>query len=81
MTRDPLDELITLDEAGEIIGRAPVSLREAARKGKLRARRMGTGPGSVWITTRADVAEYQAYVADVAWSRQPQHRRPRAPSD
>ena len=81
MSADPLDDLLTLEEAAEIIGRAAVSLREAARKGKLRARLIGRAQHGVWVTTRADVSEYQALVAETAWSRQPQYRRPpRAPT-
>jgi len=73
---DPLDDVITLEEAAELCGRAEVTLRGAAARGRLRARRLGRGgQRSLWITTRDAVAEYQAWVASSSWSRQPQYRR------
>lgn len=71
-----LDDIIGLEEAAEIAGRQPVSMRRAAALGKLDARRIGTPGRAYWITTRAAVSDYLAYVASVAWSRQPQ-RQPR----
>lgn len=73
-----LDDVITLDEAADIAGRQPVSLRRAAGLGKLEARRIGAGGSTIWITTREALSAYMAYVASAAWSRQPQHRRKRA---
>lgn len=74
---EDLDDLLTLDEAADIAGRAAVSLRRAAVNGRLRARRFGTEPRTVWITTRQAVSEYLAYVAAAAWHAQPQvNRRP-----
>ena len=69
---DDLDDILTMDEAGEIANRAPVSMRTAATRGKLRARKVGRPPHDVWITTRQAVSEYLAYVAQSAWYRQPQ---------
>ena len=70
-----LDDIITLDEAAEIAGRQPVSMRRAAGLGKLDARRIGDGGSAIWITTRPAVAAYLAYVASVSWAQQPQHRK------
>lgn len=76
MNDDPFDELLTLAEAAALVGRAPVSLRSAVERGRLPARRFG----SVWITTRAAVAQYVAEVAESPppgqrWAhRQPRHR-------
>jgi hypothetical protein len=42
------DEAITLHRAAEIAGLAPVSLRDAARSGRLKAVRLGHN----WLTTR-----------------------------
>lgn len=69
---DDLDDVVTLDEAAEIAGRSPVTMRTAAGRGKLRARKVGNPPHDVWITTRGAVSEYLAYVAEAAWYRQPQ---------
>ena len=70
-----LDDILTLDEAAEIAGRQPVSMRRAAALGKLDARRIGEGGSAIWITTRPAVAAYIAYVASVSWAQQPQNRR------
>lgn len=76
-----LDDVITLDEAGEIAGRAPVSLRRAAEIGTLVARKIGRpGPRDssgrqLWITTRGHVSEYMAYVAAEQWQALPQRAR------
>ena len=68
-----LDDIIGMDEAGEIAGRQPVSMRRAAALGKLDARRIGAS----WVTTREAVSEYLAYIASAAWAQQPQRvRRP-----
>lgn len=72
-----LEDVITLDEAAEISGRAPVSLRAAAARGRLEAKRVGQGPGAVWITTRDAIAYYMADVASRHPESVPQHlRRP-----
>lgn len=73
---DVLAEVLTLDEAAELAGRAPVTLRRAAVLGRLAARRIGAGgQRAVWITTREAVAEYLAYVARAGWAHQPQAQR------
>lgn len=72
-----LDDVIGMTEAAEIAGRAPVSMREAAAGGRLDAKRIGDGPGSVWVTTRQGVSEYLAYVAAHKWGNQPQRRKGR----
>ena len=48
------DEPITLHRAAEITGLAPVSLRDAARSGRLKAVRLGHD----WLTTRRKVHHY-----------------------
>ena len=72
-----LDDLLDMIEAGELAGRQAVTMRSAAELGRLEARRFGTGPRAVWVTTRGAVSEYLAYVAAAAWTQQPQRvRRP-----
>lgn len=91
-----LDDVIGLDEAADITGRAPVTLRRAASLGRLRAKKIGR-PGSdgsssrqLWITTREALSDYLAYVAAEAWQSVPQRiarpggrprRRPRTRGD
>lgn len=70
-----LDEIISMEEAAEISGRAPVSMRAAAARGRLDARRIGKGPRAVWVTTREAVSEYVAMIAAAQWARQPQAQR------
>jgi excisionase family DNA binding protein len=48
------DELISLAEAAEMYGLSTSYLRRLARKGRLRAQRVGRG----WVTTPADVETY-----------------------
>lgn len=62
-----LGAVIDLNEAAEIAGRAPVTMRRAAERGTLDARKVGGGGGSrqLWITTRDAVARYVAYVASL----------------
>jgi hypothetical protein len=67
-----LEDIIGLEEAAEIAGRQPVSMRRAAALGKLDARRIGTPGRAYWITTREAVSEYLAYVASASWAQQPQ---------
>ena len=52
---DP-DELITLAEAGRRYDLSPETLRLIARRGRLRARKMGRD----WFTTPADMETYLA---------------------
>jgi hypothetical protein len=66
------DDLISLDQAAEIAGRAPVTMRRAADIGKLDAKLIGTGPRAVWVTTHDAVSAYLAYVASAAWANRPQ---------
>jgi hypothetical protein len=73
-----LDDIISLDEAAEIAGRQPVSMRRAAAIGKLDARRIGQPGRALWVTTREAVSEYLAYVASVAWAAQPRTRARRS---
>jgi len=50
------DELITLAQAAERYGFRQHFLRSLARKGRLKARKLG----SIWVTTIADVEAYLA---------------------
>ena len=54
-----LRDLLSLDEAARIMGRSPVTLRWAARQGKLDARRVGRD----WVTTLDAVSRYMAFHA------------------
>lgn len=67
-----LDDVIGMEEAGEIAGRAAVTMRRAADVGTLEAKRIGVGPRAVWVTTREAVARYISYVATHAWQSVPQ---------
>ncbi len=59
-----LDEIITLQEAGEIVGRSPETLKKACQRGNLRAKKVGGADHrSTWITTRSALEEY------IVWSR------------
>jgi hypothetical protein len=51
-----LDGLLSLDEAADIVGRSPTTLRWAARTGNLPAKRLGRD----WVTTHESVAYYAA---------------------
>ena len=50
------DRLIPLTEAAQIYGFSQVYLRQLARKGRLRAKKVGRD----WVTTPADI---EAYIA------------------
>ena len=57
MTNGPTEDktrLISLAEASEMYGFNPQYLSELARKGRLKARKLG----DIWVTTPADVEEY-----------------------
>jgi excisionase family DNA binding protein len=48
------DELITLAQAAERYGFTHLYLRELARKGRMKAKKVG----SIWLTSPADVEEF-----------------------
>lgn len=50
-----LEDIVTLAEAAEALGIAPVTLRAQAAHGKLRARLIG----KTWVTTKAEVERYR----------------------
>ena len=56
-TVGPLDDLLSLADAAELLGRSPVTLRAAARRGSLEAVLVG----SCWVTSHEAVAVYIAY--------------------
>lgn len=71
-----LDDVLTLDEAADVSGRAAVTLRRAASLGRLEARRIGRGgTRSVWITTRDAISDYLALMAAKEWESIPQRQR------
>ena len=54
LRKDDKDRLISLSQAAEMYGFNPVYLGELARKGRLRAQKVGAS----WVTTPAAVEEY-----------------------
>lgn len=54
-----LDDILSLDEAGELIGRSPEAMRKAALRGSLETKMVGR----TYITTRDAAARYAARVA------------------
>jgi hypothetical protein len=48
-------DIITLAEAGELLGRSPTTLRHQAASGRFRAKLVG----KTWVTTRAEVERYR----------------------
>lgn len=72
---EPLDELLSLDEAAEIAGRAPVTLRAAIARGKLDGRKVG----DAWVTSRPAVSDWLAYLAAQPWTRRGMPRPARPP--
>ena len=54
-----VDDLLSLEEAAEIIGRSPTTLRSAARRGSLEAKRIGRD----WVTTHDAVIQYAVFHA------------------
>ena len=55
MGKQSPDDLLTVDEASELSGVPPTTLRENARKGRLPARKMGRD----WVFRRADVMAFE----------------------
>lgn len=53
-----LDDVVSLEEAAESLGRSPEAFRKAAQRGTLEARHVGRQ----WITTRDAAARYVASV-------------------
>lgn len=70
-----LRDLLSIEEAAELAGRAPATLRAAAAEGRLDARLIGRVPRGVWVTTRAAISAYIARVATYAAGHQPQSQR------
>jgi KipI family sensor histidine kinase inhibitor len=58
--RQTADELMTLTTAARLSGRAAVTLRAAAKKGRLEARKIG----KTWVTDPLALAEYVGSVAE-----------------
>ena len=48
------EELLTLAEAGALIGRSPVTLRHQIQNGRLAARLIG----KTWVVTRVELNRY-----------------------
>lgn len=55
-----LRDVVTLAQAADESGRNLAALQKAAQRGKLRAIKVGRPSSQVWVTTRADVAEWIA---------------------
>lgn len=53
-------ERLTIAEAARRSNHAPVSLRQAAQRGTLKAERVGEGNRATWYTTADDLAAYLA---------------------
>lgn len=53
-----LDDIISLEDAADQLGRSPEAMRKAAQRGTLVARRVGRQ----WITTREHAVRYVAGV-------------------
>lgn len=66
---DPLEEIVTLEEAADLLGITKNAALKAARRGALRARRFGAPTRGLWITTHDEVDRYRALV------RQPRPRK------
>lgn len=62
-----LDDILSLEEAGELIGRTPAAMRKAAQRGSLETRMVS----GVHITTRDAAARYAARVATKRRVRRP----------
>ena len=58
MPADALRDVLALHEAAVEFNLKPQSLRRAAQRGHLRAKRVGRPSFPVWITTREAMAEY-----------------------
>ncbi len=52
-----LEGIIGLEEAARMLGRSPITLRWAAQRGSLPAKRIGRD----WVTTRDAVSYYAAF--------------------
>jgi hypothetical protein len=50
-----IDDILTLAEAAELLGRSPTTLRAQAVAGRLKARLVG----KTWVTTKAEVERYR----------------------
>jgi hypothetical protein len=59
---DPLEEILTLEDAADLLGITHNAMLKAARRGTLRARRFGAPTRGLWITTHDEVDRYRALV-------------------
>lgn len=67
-----LRDVLTLTQAARLIGRSPITLRWAAREGKLDAQRVGRD----WLTDNEALAEYMVrYVRGPIGYGEPSGRR------
>ena len=66
-----VDDILTAQEAADILGRTLEATRALMRRGSLRGRRMGRP--AHWVTTRYEVQEY------AAWARSHGHKRRKRP--
>lgn len=56
---DPLAEVLTLEEAAELAGVSSDAMLKAARRGAIRARRVGPPLRGLWITTEEEAVRYR----------------------
>lgn len=52
---NPLDEVLSLEQAARLLNRSPSTLRHQAKAGHLDARRVGR----TWLTTRSELRRYR----------------------
>ena len=69
-----ISDYLTMTEAAEYSGRDVSTLRRAAIRGSLKARKMGT----IWVATRADV---DAYLAAANATQRGKHMREDGPDN
>lgn len=55
---EQIPQRITLAEAARRSGHSPVSLRQAAQRGTLKAEKVGEGNRATWYTTEAALSAY-----------------------
>jgi hypothetical protein len=67
-----VDDILTAQEAAEILGKTLDATRALLRRGSMRGRRLGKP--AVWVTTRHEVREY------AAWARSHNHHERRRPA-
>ncbi len=59
--RQQIKDYYEIDEFAELVGKAPFTVREWARLGRIRAekRRSGRGPSAAWVISHQEWLRYQ----------------------